>query len=266
MKIYISVDMEGITGVCHWDQVCSTHRDYPRHRAQMAREVVAACKGALAAGATEIVVKDAHATGRNLDGSELPAHVELISGWSGHPLNMVQELDGQFDAALFVGYHAPAGSLGNPLAHTFSSRKVAAMRLNDQLASEYLVCAYAAEMFSVPVVFVSGDEHLCAHVAEHSPACRTVSTMRGIGTSVIAAHPHEVVERIHATTKEVLQGELDPCRLKQPEDYRLEIDFRQPTDAYAYGFYPGAEQINETTVRYHTREYFDILRAIKFLG
>lgn len=266
MKIYISVDMEGVTGVCHWDQVNSTHPDYPRYRDQMAREVAAACKAALAAGAERIVVKDAHATGRNLDGHELPARVELISGWSGHPLNMVQELDDQFDAAIFIGYHAPASSPGNALAHTFSSAKVAAMRLNGQIASEYLICAYAAEMFEVPVVFASGDEHLCAHVAEISPSCRTVSTMRGIGPSVVAIHPGEVVERIYAVAKEALQGDVEPCRLARPDDYRLEIDFNRPADAYAYGFYPGAEQTSPRTVLYRTGDYFDVLRAIKFLG
>lgn len=265
MQVYISVDMEGVTGVSHWDQVDDSHREYPRYREQMVREVKAACEGALSAGARRILVKDAHMTGRNLHGCELPSEVELVSGWSGHPLNMVQELDDEFDAALFVGYHAPAGSPGNPLAHTFSSKKVATMRVNGAVASEYLICAYAAEMFAVPVVFASGDETLCAHVAEHSPACCTVATMRGVGPSIVSRCPTTVVEQIAAEVKRALQSDLDACRLKRPAEYRLEIDFKQPIDAYGSAFYPGAELVGQATVVYRATEYFEILRAIKFM-
>jgi len=266
MNVYISVDMEGVSGVHHWDQVAIGHHEYPRYRAQLTREVIAACEGALAADAKRIVVKDAHDTGRNLDGNELPPGVELISGWSGHPLKMVQEIDEQFSAALFIGYHTPAGLSGNALAHTFSSKKVATMHLNGQLASEYLICAHAAEMFAVPVVFVSGDEVLCAHVAEHVPACRTVSTMRGIGTSVVAQHPATTVESIRSTVQEALRGNLDACRLDRPEQYKLLIGFRQPVDAYKFSFYPGAERVGEASVSFTTPKFFEVLRAIQFLA
>lgn len=266
MNVYISFDMEGITGVSHWNQVTSGHHEYPRYRAQLAREVIAACEGALAADAQRIVVKDAHDTGRNLDGSELPPGVELISGWSGHPLKMVQEIDENFAAALFIGYHTPAGLSGNALAHTFSSKKVATMFLNGQLASEYLICAHAAEMFAVPVVFVSGDEVLCAHVAEHAPACKTVSTMRGVGHSVVAQHPATIVEKTRSTVTEALRGDLNACRLDRPEQYKLEIGFHQPIEAYKFSFYPGAERVGEASVSFTTPEFFEVLRAIQFLA
>lgn len=265
MNIYISVDMEGVTGVSHRDQVNSAHRDYPRHRDQLAREVLAACEGALAAGAQRILVKDAHETGRNLDGNELPDQVELISGWSGHPLGMVQELSDEFDAAVFIGYHAPAGSPGNPLSHTLSTPRVAEMRLNGKPASEYLVCAHAAEMFAVPVVFASGDDEFCAHVAEHSPFCRTVATMRGVGPSVVARHPRITVNEIRTSVQKALQGDLSACRLEVPAEYRLEIDCRQPADAYGRSFYPAIELVDQTTLVYRTGDFFEILRALKFL-
>lgn len=265
MNVYISFDMEGVTGVCNHDQVNIAHADYPRCRAQLVREVRAACEGALAAGAKRIVVKDAHESGRNIDGRELPAPVELVSGWSGHPLHMVQEISDEFDAALFIGYHAYAGSLGNPLAHTFSSKKVGSMRLNGQIASEYLICAHAAGMFGVPVVFVAGDEALCAHVAEHAPACRTVTTMRGIGPSVISRHPDATVADIRANVTEALQGNLAACRLPRPDVYRLEIAFKDQMTAYRGTFYPGVEAIDQNTLAMAASGFFDILRAIKFL-
>lgn len=265
MNVYISFDMEGVTGVCHWDQVDDAHREYPRHREQLVREVRAACEGALAAGAKRILVKDSHMTGRNVNGRELPAPVELVSGWSGHPLKMVQELSSEFDAAIFIGYHAYAGSPGNPLAHTFSSEKVSTMRLNDRVASEYLICAHAAEMLGVPVVFVSGDADLCAHVAEHAPACRTVMTMKGIGPSVVARHPDKVVDEIRASVEKALRGDRNACRLQKPEEYRLEIVYKRGSDAYGRGFYPGAKLTHPNTVTLRSQDYFDILRAIHFL-
>lgn len=265
MNVYISFDMEGVTGVCHGDQVNMAHRDYPRYRAQLVREVRAACEGALVAGAERILVKDAHESGRNIDGRELPIPVELVSGWSGHPLHMVQEISDNFDAALFIGYHAYASSVGNPLAHTFSSKKVAALRLNGELASEYLVCAHAAEMFEVPVVLVSGDEALCAHVADHAPACHTVMTMRGQGPSITARHPDETVAEIRTSVAEALQGDLQACRLKRSDEYLLEIVFNDKQAAYRGGFYPGAEAIGQDTVAFRATDFFDILRAIKFL-
>lgn len=265
MKVYVSFDMEGVTGVCDWDQVNMAHADYPRHRAQLVREVRAACEGALAAGASRVLVKDAHESGRNVDGGELPAPVELVSGWSGHPLNMVQELSAEFDAAVFIGYHAYASSGGNPLAHSFSSKKVASMRLNGALASEYLICAHAAELFSVPVVFVSGDASLCAHVAEHAPACRTVTTMRGAGPSVISRHPEQTVAEIRAGVEAALRADLQACRLPHSEEYRLELSLRDRLTAYRGAFYPGVEALDENTLAFVTRDFFEILRMIKFV-
>ena len=98
MKVYISADMEGVTGVTHWDDVDHSKSVYSRFQKQMSLEVSSACKGALDAGANEIWIKDAHDTGRNILAEILPKGMKLIRGWSGHPYSMVQELDDSFDA------------------------------------------------------------------------------------------------------------------------------------------------------------------------
>ena len=85
MKVYISADMEGITGVTHWDEVDQHKPSYLKFQKQMSLEVAAACKGAKKGGATEIWVKDAHDSGRNILPEYLPGGVKLIGGWSGHP-------------------------------------------------------------------------------------------------------------------------------------------------------------------------------------
>jgi D-amino peptidase len=109
----------------------------------MTAEVVAACEGAIAAGAAEILLKDAHGSGRNILGSRLPECVRLIRGWSGHPLCMVQELDDSFDGIVFLGYHSKGGTDGNPLAHTLSL-KVHRLAINGETASELLMHSLAA--------------------------------------------------------------------------------------------------------------------------
>src|SRR3990172_2639329 len=120
MKILISVDMEGISGVVNWDQVSPGHSEYERYRRIMTDEVNAAVEGAFEAGAGEVVVTDGHAHGYNLLVEALDGRVRLNSGNSA-PLAMVQGIDASFDAALLIGYHACAGSKNAVLDHTWSS-------------------------------------------------------------------------------------------------------------------------------------------------
>jgi D-amino peptidase len=184
MKVYISVDIEGVACVAAPEEVdMAQGAQYEPFRHQMTAEAMAACRGAWAAGARCVVVKDAHWTGRNLDPHAMQAQegkeLQLIRGWSGHPLAMVQGLDESFDAVVFVGYHAAAGVAGNPLAHTFSGRRFARVELNGRVASEYLLYAHAAASVGVPLVFVSGDEAVCAQAAADIDGLVTVPVHRG---------------------------------------------------------------------------------------
>ncbi len=265
MKILISADIEGVAGLCHWDEARAGHPSYPEFRAQMEAETRAACEAAFAAGAREVLVKDAHATGRNLRGAELPAGVRLVRGWSGHPFSMVQELDEGFDAVLMVGYHARAGSDGNPLAHTMSSSKVASMRWNGLPISEFDLHARAAEVHGVPVVFVSGDEALCLEISERRPAVRTVATKRGVGPSVVSRHPSEVVAEIREEAERALSGDLSLCLPERVDRHRLEIRYKSPATAYAMSFYPGAERSGEDGVAFESSEIFEVLRFLRFV-
>ncbi|WP_300379781.1 M55 family metallopeptidase [Henriciella sp.] len=121
MKIYISADIEGVAGIASASEAnMAMPGDYAPFRQQMAAEVMAASRGAFTAGATEILTKDAHGSGRNLVLSDFQVpegkSFELIRGWSGHPLGMVQEIDESFSGAVFIGFHCAAGQAGNPLA------------------------------------------------------------------------------------------------------------------------------------------------------
>ncbi len=189
MKPYISVDIEGVAGITDWSEATPTDGACPAFQHLMTQETLAACQGALAAGATEIFVKDAHWFGRNLKSEDLPAEVTLIRGWSGSPLFMVQELDNSFTGAAFIGWHARAGSEGNPLAHT-GTTKINEIRLNGEPMSEFGLHVRMANALGVPVVFISGDEEICAEAHQYNAHIQTCPLLRGIGASTVYAGPH----------------------------------------------------------------------------
>ncbi|MFH1850844.1 MAG: M55 family metallopeptidase [Candidatus Neomarinimicrobiota bacterium] len=265
MKIYLSADIEGACGTTNWDEVDKVHPDNAAFRDQMTAEVAAACQGALNAGAREIWVKDAHASGRNINGSMLPQEVRLIRGWSGHPYSMVQELDETFDAVIFIGYHARAGSEGNPLAHTMSSSKIDYLKINGRSASEFLLHAYIAAELKVPTVFLSGDEGICNEVRDINERIHTVAVKKGIGNSTVSIHPDLAVRRIRDGVEKALKGDIAGCLLAAPASYLVEIRFKKMTQAYRASFFPGVQLVDPQTIRLESDRYFDIVRMRSFV-
>jgi D-amino peptidase len=165
MKILIAVDMEGITGVTTWDQVTPGHAEYSRFRKLMTQDVNAAIRGATEAGADEIIVADGHWNGSNILVEELDSRARLNTG-SPSPFSMMQGIDESVDGVLFIGYHARNGTANAILDHTWSSKTVANIWLNDILTGEYGLNASLAGHFGVPVIMVSGDQTACAQVNE----------------------------------------------------------------------------------------------------
>lgn len=264
MKVYISADIEGVTGVTSWDEAESDKPEYMRFAEQMTREVKAACQGAIKAGASEIWIKDAHNTARNIDPREMPKNSRLVRGWSGHPFAMVQELDETFDAALFIGYHSCAGSNDNPLAHTMSG-KVRYIKINDKFISEFLLNAYAAASVGVPVVFVSGDKGLCSEVKRVNNNIITLGVKDGIGGSTINMNPDLAVELIEKEVEKALTRDLKLGEIRLPERFKVEICFAKHADAYKASFYPGMKEMSSNSVLYESDNYFDVLTMINFV-
>lgn len=165
MKILIAVDMEGITGVTTWDQVTPGHAEYSRFRKLMTQDVNAAIRGATEAGADEIIVADGHWNGSNILVEELDSRARLNTG-SPSPFSMMQGINESVDGVFFIGYHARNGTANAILDHTWSSKTVANIWLNDILTGEYGLNASLAGHFGVPVILVSGDQTACAQVNE----------------------------------------------------------------------------------------------------
>ena len=265
MKVFVSADIEGIAGVTLLDECDPGKPASKAYQQRMTEHVAAACKGAIAAGATDVLVKDAHWNGDNIDAAALPRPTRLVKGWSGHPLFMMQGIDKTFDAAMFVGYHARAGSGGNPLAHTLSGSKIARLEVNDQAVAEHHLNAWAAAEVGVPVVMVSGDEALCRDAEDLAPSIVTVPVMSGEGASSTSLHPDEARDRIRAGAEKALAGDPADCRLELADHWLVRLTYAKAQLAYARSFYPGARLVDDVTVEFATDEYFEVMRALPFL-
>lgn len=264
MKVYISVDIEGITGVTSWNE---THLGDIEHKwaaEQMTKETIAACEGAIEMGATEIIVKDAHASGRNIDISKLPREVSVIRGWTYGPESMMAGIDETYDAAIFIGYHSAAGQNGNPLAHTMDSEKGVYMKINDELASEFTINTFIASNYGVPVVFLSGDQMLCESSKVLVPSIETVSVKKGEGGATLNIHPDTACEHIKDGVKKALEN-IEKCKINLPKEFKLEIRFREHKDANRAKYYPGVRLIDDHTVEYIAKNVQDLITARMFI-
>jgi len=264
MKVFVSADIEGVTGVTTWAETDRAKPVFDAARRQMSAEVAAACEGAFAADADEVLVKDAHDSAFNLIPELLPKGAELIRGWSDHPLSMLQEIDDSFDALMLIGYHARARAGASPLEHTFSGR-LNEVRLNGQPVSEFTFAAYTAAAYGVPTVLLSGDAGICAEAEALVSGIASVPVKRGFGASTISIQPALACDRIREAAEMALSRHSALGRIDLPDRFAVELDFRRHASAYSASFYPGAVLSDSTTVRYESDNLFEVLRAVIFM-
>ena len=186
-KVYISVDMEGISGVVGDDQTSAGQPEYNRSRKLMAEDANAAIRGAFAGGATEVVVNDSHGSQRNLLAEDLDPRARLIShSFKRH--GMVEGLDDTFDAVIFVGYHAKADSPRGLFAHT-GSGVVKDVQVNGRSAGEGGLNTLMAQWYGVPVVAISGDDVAIEQQKEWTPNVQGVVVKRAINMRAVESRP-----------------------------------------------------------------------------
>ncbi len=264
MRVFISADIEGTCGICNWAETELRDSQGIYYREQMTREVAAACKGAFAAGADEVVIKDAHDSARNIIPTGLPVgNIKLHRGWAGDPECMVSGIGDGYDAIMFTGYHSAASIPGNPLSHTMTT-SIQRITLNGVPANEFLINAMTAGYYGVPVAFLSGDKALCGFAENFIPGMQTVATNEGKGNSVISIHPNTACKQIEANVKKALSGDLSLCKVEMPEEFELVVEYKKHQDAYRYQFYPNAQLVNSTTVSFAAKDYMDVLKFIMF--
>ena len=252
MKVYISVDMEGIAGVNHPDPTEQKHARYPAAVELMIGETNAAIEGALAGGATEILVNDSHGDMYNLLPDRIHPAARLLQGQK--PWSMVAGAgpDGGFEVALFVGYHARAGHPTGTIAHTYSGAPVET-RLDGRPTGEYGLNAVALGAWGVPVGLVAGDDALAAEVEPWLPWAERVVVKRAAGgRAATSPHPSVAADLIRAGAERAVRraaaGELQLLRVGPP--VVIEVDFARGVDADFAAIVPGAERVGDRTVRF----------------
>ena len=264
MKVFISADIEGTNGIAGWGETESNAYFNKR----MTLEVAAVCEGIndLSAEST-IFVKDAHNFGDNIDHELLPENVLLNRAFSGHPLCMMNLLDDSFDASIVTGYHSPAYSDGNPMAHAMT-KKYSRIMLGGKICSEFTIAYYTSLHFGVPMVLVAGDAQLCQMVHKTDSDIITVETVSGYGSSVTSVHPAKSRSLLRQKTKEALENaeSLKPkCQAKLPASFNIEISFHEHFKAFRASYFPGAKLMDAHTISFSSKDFMEILRLLLFV-
>jgi D-amino peptidase len=266
LRVFISADMEGITGVVNAAQLGPGEFEYERFRKLMTAEVNAAIDGALQAGATKITVADSHGNGLSLLPEELNPKARLIRAWP-RPLEMMEGVDGGFDAAIFIGYHTAINTPQSVRAHTISSRRFYDLRLNGKRASEGMLNAAIAGHFGVPVILISGDDQVIAEAHRTiDPKITGVAVKRAIGYhSADNLSPEVARGMIREATKAAL-GRLSshrPFTLAKP--VRLEITFKNMINAEILALLPNIERVDGATIAFTGKDVVEVTKFISFV-
>jgi D-amino peptidase len=246
MKILIAADMEGVSGVVHWDHVSSKHEEYKRFRKLMTGDVNAAIRGAFDGGAEEVMVADGHGNHRNILIEELDPRARLNCG-SPSPFAMVQGVDSGVSAAMFVGYHARVGSEKAILDHTWSSSSVANVWLNGQLTGEIGWNAAVCGHYGVPVILISGDQTACAEASTLLGPIETAVVKQASGRMAAECLPPEVSQkRIYEAAKRAmarLEAGQVPQPLSLPTPVKVTIELVTSDMADRAAIVPGARRL-----------------------
>jgi len=263
LKLFISVDMEGISGLVAGEETSPSGRDYEYFRRIMTLETNAAIEGALAAGATEITVRDSHGPARNIIPDLLHKSARLLRDWSGGPKGMMEGIDETYQAAMFVGYHAKAGTADAILDHTWTGR-VTDVSINGVSLPEAGWNGLIAGHYNVPVVFAAGDEALCRQVRQLFGTIETVAVKQGIGAASLGLHPEVARERIRSGVEKALRNlsSYKPYKLNPP--YTLLLKMKDEAVIYNSQFYPGAKRTGDWEVSYSSDDLMEVVKAFSW--
>ena len=267
MKIYISADMEGIAGVVDWYEVEASHRDYAWSQKQMTKEVQVVCETAFELGVESVMVKDAHDSGRNINISDLPHGTLIHRAWTGDPLVMMSGIENGYDAVVFTGYHSGAYSDGSPLAHTMNSTTIKWIKMNGMYMSEFMMNAYTAAYYNVPVIAITGDQSICEEAKALIPEITTIAVKSCSGNACTTMSSNDALIAIEEGCRHAIRKyshAKSACALKLPEQMKFEINFSNAGLANKASHYPGVKRLDSCTVQYDTGDYYEFLRMFFF--
>jgi D-amino peptidase len=267
LKVYISADMEGITGVASADQLGPASFEYGQARQWMTADVLAAIQGARESGATEFVISDSHGNGQSLLIDRLPTDIPITVVRSfPRPLGMMEGLDSTFAAAIFIGYHTSTSSLTGVRAHTISSALLTRISINGTTMSEAGINAAIAAQFGVPVVMISGDDQIVAETKQRLGPIEGAAVKRAIGfhsAATMTPEAGQALIRQHAKAAIARRGEMRPYTMTKP--LTLEVSFKNYRPVELLGYLANVQRIDSHTIRYSARDMVDVSKFIEFI-
>lgn len=265
MKVHMTADMEGIATLAHDIQADSKGADFTRMREIMTGEVQAAIEGAKEAGATDILVCDAHDTGRNLLIEQLDEDVEVIQG-SAYDLGMMAGISRDFDASFQIGYHSMRHTHAGVLGHTYTY-SIAELRLNSIVVGESGLSAAIAGHFGVPLVLVSGDAHAIRQAKGLVKNIVGVPTKEGVGLyGVRTLTPAKARTLIRSGAKEALEKvkEVEPFVLKKP--IAMDVEFVRPLMAQYASRMPMVKRKDIKSVTYKAADIVEAFHVFEAMN
>jgi len=273
MKLLISADMEGISGIVDWDHVTPGHAEYlTRGRQFMTADVNAAITGAFEGGVDEVLVSDGHWNATNILIEELDARARLNSG-APSPFGMMQGLDDTPapDAAMLVGYHAMSGTKKAILDHTWSDHRIRAVYLNDQHVGEIGLNAALAAHYNVPVIAMSGDQHACEEGQNMLGAELEIAVVKNAtGHQAAQLLPLSLArEKICETAARAVikfrEGQAaKPFKIETP--VRLAVEFVYTRHVDRAFLIPGTERISGTRLEFTATDMVVAHRAFRAMS
>ncbi len=265
MKLLVSCDMEGVSGVVDWEQVEPGNHEYERFRAIMTSDVNAAVRGAFDAGADEILVSDGHENGRNILIDELDPRVCLNCG-SPSPLSIVQGAESGMDAALLIGYHARYGAPDALLSHTWSA-VTRNLWLNDVLVGETGLCAAVCGHFGVPVIFISGDDKVCAEAMDLlgpiEAAVVKTSQGRNSGKCLPLAKAQELIYDTVVRAVERLKSADRPPVYRVSSPVKMIVELMEAGMMERVQKIHGAIRLDDTRLEYTAKDMLDAFSVFR---
>ncbi|MEU8774328.1 M55 family metallopeptidase [Streptomyces sp. NPDC048606] len=262
MKILVSADMEGATGVTWPQDVLPGTPQWERCRGMFTSDVNAAVLGFYDGGADQVVINEAHWTMRNLLLERLDARAEMLTGRH-KSLSMVEGVQhGDVDGVAFVGYHTGAGTEG-VLAHTYLANSITGVWLNGRRASEGLLNAAVAAEYGVPVILVTGDDLTCHDAADYAPDARTVAVKDHVSRyAAVCRTPARTAADIRAAATEAtkLAVRHEPVR---GGPFTVEVEFDAEHLAMAATVVPGVARCGERRIAYTSPTMYEGIRTFK---
>jgi D-amino peptidase len=270
MRVLISVDMEGISGVVDPEDVRPGHAEYERNRALITAETNAAVRGVYAFEPdSHVLVTEAHASFRNLLPAQLDRRAELLRG-TPKPWGMMTGLDADIDAVVFIGYHGKAGTARSVMAHTISGGVVADVRCNGRSVGELGLNVALAASSGVAPVLVAGDDSVAEEAADVAPGMHSVVVKRALGARAASLlHPDEACERIEQEVPKALadRENVRPLRFDGPVVLEVEVLRTHMTENAL--LVPGMELVDGRTVRYQAQDFptaYNVADLVALLG